>query len=279
MKAARHETAPAPVTVIKPFAGWVALRLDALWAYRELLFFLCWRDLKVRYKQTALGAAWAVIQPLFTMTVFSVFFGRLAQIPSDGISYPIFAYAALVPWGFFANSLNNSSNSLVDSANLLRKVYFPRLAIPLATVLSGVVDCAIAFAVLLGMMLYYHITPTANIMWLPLLLLLALVTALGVGLWLSALNVRYHDVRYTVPFMVQTLVVCHPRRLPQQPAGRALAHALRHQPDGRGGRGLPLGLAGDGDRAGADDSRVGLGGAGAFSRRSVLFPVDEEGFC
>jgi lipopolysaccharide transport system permease protein len=216
MTTARHKTTPITlsVTIIKPSQGWAALKLDELWEYRELLFFLSWRDIKVRYKQTALGATWAIIQPFFTMVVFSLFFGRLAQIPSDGIPYPIFAYAALVPWSFFANSLNNSSNSLVDSANLLRKVYFPRLAIPLATVLSGVIDFAIAFVVLLGMMLYYRITPTFNIVWLPLLLLLALTTALGVGLWLSALNVQYHDVRYTIPFMTQFWLFATPIAYP-----------------------------------------------------------------
>jgi len=216
MTTARHETTPPTlsVTIIKPSQGWAALKLDELWEYRELLFFLSWRDIKVRYKHTALGAAWAIIQPVFSMVVFSLFFGRLAQIPSDGIPYPIFVYVALVPWSFFANSLNNSSNSLVDSANLLRKVYFPRLAIPLATVLSGVIDFAIAFVVLLGMIFYYGITPTFNIVWLPLLLLLALTTALGVGLWLSALNVQYHDVRYTIPFMTQIWLFATPIAYP-----------------------------------------------------------------
>ena len=204
----------APITYIRPSEGWVALKLDELWEYRELLYFLCWRDIKVRYKQTALGAAWAIIQPFFTMVVFSLFFGRLAQIPSDGIPYPLFAYAALVPWSFFAHSLSSSSNSLVDSANLLRKVYFPRLAIPLATVLSGVIDFAIAFVVLLGMMLFYGLTPTANSLWLPLLLLLALTTALGVGLWLSALNVQYRDVRYTIPFLTQFWLFATPIAYP-----------------------------------------------------------------
>lgn len=203
-----------PVTYIRPAQGWVSLKLDELWEYRELLYFLCWRDIKVRYKQTALGAAWAIIQPFFTMVVFSLFFGRLAQIPSDGIPYPLFAYAALVPWSFFAHSLSSSSNSLVDSANLLRKVYFPRLAIPLATVLSGVIDFAIAFVVLLGMMLLYGRTPTANSLWLPLLLLLALTTALGVGLWLSALNVQYRDVRYTIPFLTQFWLFATPIAYP-----------------------------------------------------------------
>ena len=204
----------APITYIRPSEGWVSLKLDELWEYRELLYFLCWRDIKVRYKQTALGAAWAIIQPFFTMVVFSLFFGRLAQIPSDGVPYPLFAYAALVPWSFFAHSLSSSSNSLVDSANLLRKVYFPRLAIPLATVLSGVIDFAIAFVVLLGMMLLYGRTPTANSLWLPLLLLLALTTALGVGLWLSALNVQYRDVRYTIPFLTQFWLFATPIAYP-----------------------------------------------------------------
>ena len=194
---------PLPVLRIKPSKGWVALNLRELWEYRELLYFLTWRDIKVRYKQTALGAAWAIIQPFFTMIVFSLFFGRLAKVPSDNIPYPVFSFAALVPWTFFANGLNQSSNSLVASANLVKKVYFPRLAIPVATVLAGVVDFALAFVVLLAMMLYYGIVPTTNTLWLPLFLFLAVVTSLGVGLWLSALNVQYRDVRYAVPFITQ----------------------------------------------------------------------------
>ena len=188
---------------IAPTKGWVSLRLRELWEYRELLYFLVWRDVKVRYKQTVLGAAWAIIQPLFTMAVFSLFFGRLAKIPSDGIPYPIFSYAALVPWTFFAQGLNQASNSLVGGANLLKKVYFPRLAMPIATVLSGVIDFALAFIVLIGMMLVYGIMPTINTLWLPLFLLLALITSLGAGLWLSAMNVQFRDVRYTVPFITQ----------------------------------------------------------------------------
>lgn len=188
---------------IAPSKGWVSLKLGELWEYRELLHFLVWRDLKVRYKQTALGAAWAIIQPFFTMVVFSLFFGRLAKVPSDNLPYPIFSFAALVPWTFFANGLTQSSNSLVGSANLITKVYFPRLAIPIASVLSGMVDFVLAFAVLLVMMLYYGIMPTLNVLWLPLFLLLALVASLGVGLWLSALNVEYRDVRYVVPFITQ----------------------------------------------------------------------------
>jgi lipopolysaccharide transport system permease protein len=199
----KENTITAPVIRIEPSRGWVSLKLHELWEYRELLYFLMWRDVKVRYKQTALGAAWAIIQPFFTMVVFSLFFGRLAGIPSDGVPYPIFSFAALVPWTFFANGLNQSSNSLVGSADLIKKVYFPRLAVPIATVLSGVVDFALAFLVLLGMMLYYGVIPTPNTLWLPLFFLLALVTSLGVGLWLSALNVKFRDVRYTVPFLTQ----------------------------------------------------------------------------
>ena len=193
----------APTLRIAPSKGWVSLKLKELWEYRELLYFLTWRDLKVRYKQTALGAAWAIIQPFFTMVVFSLFFGKLAKVPSDGVPYPIFSFAALVPWTFFANGLTQSSNSLVGSANLITKVYFPRLTIPIASVLSGIVDFVLAFVVLLVMMLYYGIVPTVNVLWLPLFLLLALVASLGVGLWLSALNVEYRDVRYVVPFITQ----------------------------------------------------------------------------
>jgi lipopolysaccharide transport system permease protein len=196
-------SAALPTLRIEPSKGWVSLKLSELWEYRELLYFLIWRDIKVRYKQTALGAAWAIIQPFLTMLVFSLFFGRLAKVPSDGIPYPIFSFAALVPWTFFANGLGQSSNSLVGSANLITKVYFPRLTIPLAAVLSSVVDFALAFVVLLAMMLYYGMMPTLNVLWLPLFLLLALIASLGVGLWLSALNVEYRDVRYVVPFITQ----------------------------------------------------------------------------
>jgi lipopolysaccharide transport system permease protein len=201
--ATKEETIASPVIRIEPSHGWVSLKLRELWEYRELLYFLTWRDIKVRYKQTALGAAWAIIQPFFTMVVFSLFFGRLAGIPSDGVPYPIFSFAALVPWTFFATGLNQSANSLVGSADLIKKVYFPRLAVPVATVFSGAVDFALAFIVLLGMMLYYSVIPTINTLWLPLFFLLALVTSLGVGLWLSALNVEFRDVRYTVPFLTQ----------------------------------------------------------------------------
>jgi lipopolysaccharide transport system permease protein len=202
------------VVFIKPSKGWVSLDLKSLWEYRELLYFLTWRDIKVRYKQTVLGAAWAILQPLVSMLIFSVFFGRLVKVPSDGLPYPLFSFAALVPWTFFANGLNQSSNSLISSANLLKKVYFPRLAIPLATVLAGVIDFMLAFIVLLGMIAFYGVRPTINIVWTPLLLLLALITSLGVGLWLSALNVKYRDVRYVVPFLIQIWLFSTPVAYP-----------------------------------------------------------------
>ncbi|HLF26884.1 MAG TPA: ABC transporter permease [Anaerolineae bacterium] len=213
--------ATLPVIRIEPSKGWVSLKLRELWAHRELLYFLTWRDIKVRYKQTVLGAAWAVIQPFFTMVVFSLFFGRLAKVPSDGIPYPIFSYAALVPWTFFAQGLNQASNSLVIGAKLIKKVYFPRLVMPIATILAGVIDFALAFVVLLVMMLVYGIVPTANIVWLPLFLLLALVTSLGVSLWLSALNIQFRDVRYTVPFITQFWMfvtpIAYPSSLLEEP--------------------------------------------------------------
>jgi lipopolysaccharide transport system permease protein len=211
-----------PTLRIAPSKGWVPLKLKDLWEYRELLYFLVWRDIKVRYKQTALGATWAIIQPFFTMVVFSIFFGHLAKVPSDGIPYPLFSFAALVPWTFFANGLSQSSNSLVGSGTLITKVYFPRLIIPLAAVFSGIVDFVLAFVVLLGMMVYYGLMPTTiNVLWLPLFLLLALTTSLGVGLWLSALNVEYRDVRYIVPFITQFWMLAtpigYPSSLLQQP--------------------------------------------------------------
>ncbi|GAA4451909.1 ABC transporter permease [Novipirellula rosea] len=206
------ETDPISQEVIRiqPAKGWMPLRLGELWEYRELLYFLTWRDIKVRYKQTLLGAAWAIIQPLSTMVVFTLFFGKLAEMPSDGVPYPIFSFAALVPWTFFANAMVASSNSLVQGSNLLKKVYFPRLALPISTVLGGIVDFALAFSVLLLMMLYFGIAPTWNVLVLPFLLLLAFMTSLGVGLWLSAMNVRYRDVRYVLPFITQLWMFATP---------------------------------------------------------------------
>jgi lipopolysaccharide transport system permease protein len=204
----------SPVTVIGPSRGWVSLKLSELWKYRELLYFLTWRDIKVRYKQTVIGAAWAVIQPFFAMVVFSIFFGQLAKIPSDGIPYPIFTYCALLPWQLFAHALNESSNSLVANQGLITKVYFPRLVIPVAPVLAGLVDFGIAFLVLIGMMLYYGIFPTFAVFTIPLFLILVVATALSVGLWLSALNVEYRDVRYTVPFLTQFWLFATPVAYP-----------------------------------------------------------------
>jgi lipopolysaccharide transport system permease protein len=183
--------------------SWARLDLRELWEYRELLFFLAIRDIKVRYKQTVFGVAWAIIQPFFTMLVFSLFFGRLAKIPSDGVPYPLFSYAALVPWSFFANAVSQSADSLVGSANLISKVYFPRIIVPLAVMISCAVDFAVAFSLMVGMMVYFQVLPTLHIIWLPGLLLLALITALGAGLWLSALNVQFRDVRYVLPFLMQ----------------------------------------------------------------------------
>ena len=206
--------AASPVFDIRPSRGFRGLDLAELWHSREVLYFLVWRDVRVRYKQTALGVAWAIIQPLFTMVIFSLFFGKLAKIPSDGVPYPLFAYAALVPWTFFANGLSQSTTSLVTSANLITKVYIPRLMIPIATVVSGVVDFALGFAVLLAMIVYSGMVPSAKVLWLPMLLMLALVTALGVGLWLSALNVEFRDVRYAVPFLVQAWLFATPVAYP-----------------------------------------------------------------
>ena len=208
------DNTPTPTLIIQPSKGWMAINFQELWEYRELLYFLTWRDIKVRYKQTVLGAAWAIIQPFFTMVVFSIFFGKLARMPSDGLPYPIFAYCALLPWGYFAGALGGASNSLIGSANLLTKVYFPRLIIPLASTIRGLIDFAIAFTILIGMMLYYGIVPTIATLTLPLFLLMAMATALGVGLWLSALSVRYRDVQYLIPFLTQLWLFATPVAYP-----------------------------------------------------------------
>lgn len=213
--AADESGAEVPEVVIEPSRGWVSLGLTELWEYRELLYFLAWRDIKVRYKQTVLGAAWAILQPFFTMLIFSLFFGALARVPSDNVPYPIFAFAGLTPWTFFANGLMQASNSLVGSANLIKKVYFPRLVVPISVVLAGLPDLALAFVVLVGMMFYYGVSPDwIAMLWLPLFLLLALLTSLGTGLWLSALNVKYRDVRYVVTFLTQVWLFATPVAYP-----------------------------------------------------------------
>ena len=199
------------VIYLRPSKGWTALKLGDIWRYRELIYFLIWRDIKVRYKQTALGAAWAIIQPFFTMIVFTIFFGRLAGIPSDGVPYPIFSYTGLLPWGLFTQGLSDAGRAMVANRAMITKVYFPRLVIPIASVLSGLVDFLIAFVILIGMIFYYNYVPgeyepiaiTPAILTLPLFILLALITSLGVGLWLSALNVKYRDINYILPFLTQ----------------------------------------------------------------------------
>lgn len=203
-----------PRTRREPSTKWAWPKLRELWEYRELLFFFAWRDIKVRYRQTVMGVLWAIIQPILTMVIFSLFFGRLANIPSDGLPYPVFSFAALVPWTFFANALTQASNSLVLSGNMLKKIYFPRLALPIATVFAGVVDFALAFIVLLCIMLYYGLVPTANILWLPFFALLALITSIGVSLWLAAMNVQFRDVRYTIPFITQAWLFVTPIAYP-----------------------------------------------------------------
>ncbi|MEO8481906.1 MAG: ABC transporter permease [Acidobacteriota bacterium] len=203
-----------PVHRIAPADGWVPLRLGELWEFRELLFFLVWRDVKVRYKQTALGMAWAVLQPVMTTVVFSVFFGKLGHIPTDGVPYPVFVYCALLPWQLFAYALSESSNSVVTNQRLLTKVYFPKLILPLASVLVGLVDFAVSAVVLLGLMAWYGLGPGSGLWTIPIWTLLAVATALAVSLWLAALNVRYRDVRYTLPFLTQLWLFATPVAYP-----------------------------------------------------------------
>lgn len=198
-----HQLPEKPLVVIEPSSGWIPINLKDLWHYRDLLYILTMRDIKVRYKQTLLGAAWAVIQPLFTMLIFTLFFGKLAGMPSDGIPYPLFAYAGLLPWTFFSNAVTNSGNSLVGNSNLITKVYFPRMIIPTASVASGLLDFVIAFGLLIILMFYYGVGLSVNILMLPLLVILTSLLAIGVGMWMSALNVKYRDIRYALPFLIQ----------------------------------------------------------------------------
>jgi len=212
-KASRTENGPQTL-VIKPTRGLAGLNLRDLWNYRELIYFLTWRDIKVRYKQTLLGASWAIIQPVLQMLIFNFLFRNLAQISTEGVPPALFTYTALLPWNLFSKALSDAGISLVASRHMITKVYFPRLIIPISSVLGGLVDFAIAFVVLLGMMIYYQVTPTAAVWTLPLFLLLALVTALGVGLWLSALNVNYRDIRYIIPFLTQIWMLASPVAYP-----------------------------------------------------------------
>ena len=199
-----------PEVVYEPSQGWIPFRLNELWAYHELLYFLTWRDIKVRYKQAVLGVSWAIIQPFIAMVIFSVIFGKLAKLPSEGIPYAVFSYTALLPWQLFASALERSGTSLVGNANIMTKVYFPRLIIPLSAVGASLVDFCLSFIVLIGLMLYYHIKVSWTIITLPLLILLALLTALAVGIWLSALNVQYRDVQHMIPFIIQAWLYASP---------------------------------------------------------------------
>jgi lipopolysaccharide transport system permease protein len=199
---------------IAPSQGWWEFPFSELWDYRELLYFIVWRDIKIRYKQTAIGAAWAVLQPFLTMLVFSLFFGKLAHVPSEGMPYPIFYYSALLPWMYFAAALQNATSAIVENQKVITKVYFPRVALPLAAVLASLVDFAISFLMFLVLMIYYGVHPTAAIVWFPAFLLLAILTALGVGLWLSALNAIYRDVRYVMPFLIQFWMFASPVAYP-----------------------------------------------------------------
>ena len=208
------QSGDAPVTLIRARHRWFEVNLAELWEYRELLYFFIWRDLKIRYKQTVIGVAWAVIQPLFTMIVFSIFFGRLAGLPSDGIPYPIFYYTALLPWTYFANALAQASNVIVAHQQVITKVYFARVLLPISAVLSGLADFAVASVILVGMMVVYGIVPTWKVLWVLPLLLLAILTAMAVSLWLSALNALYRDVRYAVPFLLQFWMFASPVAYP-----------------------------------------------------------------
>ena len=206
---------PAESTlVIQPRRHLFALDLKAIWEYRELLYFLVWRDLKVHYRQTVIGAGWVILQPLITMVIFTIIFSRFAQIPSDGLPYPVFVYSALLPWNLFTSSLNRGASSVVGNAQLVSKIYFPRLILPLSGILSPLVDFAVAFVILIGMMIWFGIVPTWGVLTLPLLILLAVLTALAVGLWLSALNVRYRDIGHTIPFLIQIWMFASPVAYP-----------------------------------------------------------------
>lgn len=210
MNQAKNSNPSETITIIEPKRGWIPIDFKEIWAYRELLYFLVKRDIKVRYKQTVLGGLWAIIQPFFSMVVFTLFFGKLAKVPSDGIPYPIFVYAGLLPWTYFANALSASGNSLVGSANLITKVYFPRLIIPASASLAGLVDFFIAMSILLVMMVYYQFVPGFGVVLFPFLVGLTFMCSVGVGLWLSALNVQYRDIRYTIPFLIQIWMFVSP---------------------------------------------------------------------
>jgi len=230
IESANYKLPAEPLVVIEPGGRWRVIGLKDIWAYRELLYFLMWRDVKVRYKQTALGAAWAILQPLFMMVIFTIFFGRLAGVGSDGVPYPLFALAGLVPWTFFANSVTASSNSLVGSANLITKVYFPRLIVPAAAMLAGLVDFVLAFLLLAVLMLYYRVSLTVQVFFLPVLILQTALFALAIGTWMSALNVKYRDVRFALPFLIQLWLFVSSVILPSSSLGPKWRWLLRLNP-------------------------------------------------
>lgn len=221
MESTQQKNHQIPIIYLKPSTDWLPLDFGELWRYRELIFFLTWRDIKVRYKQAVLGIAWAVLQPLLTMAIFTIIFGVLLNTPSQGLPYPLFALTALVPWQLFATALQRSSISLVGNANLITKIYFPRIAIPLSTIFAALIDFGISFVVLLGVMAFYRVWPGLMILWLPLFILLSLLTSLAVGLWLSALNVQYRDIQHMVPFIIQVWMYASPIVYPIEtiPAG------------------------------------------------------------
>ena len=245
-----------PVIRIASPNRWWVLPFRELWEYRELLYFLVWRELKVRYKQTVVGAAWAVLQPFLTMLIFSLFFGALAHIPSAGLPYPVFYYSALLPWMYFATSLQNATNKIVENQNVITKVYFPRLMLPISAIVSGLVDFGISFLMFVAIMIYYRIHPGWAILMLPVFLLLAVLTALGVGLWLSALNAIYRDVRYVIPFLVQFWMFASPVVYPSSLVPREMALALRTESHGRSDRRIPVVANGHRRPAWPDAARV-----------------------
>ena len=264
---------PLPTIRIRPPKKWVPVDLHELWAYRELIYSFTLRDIKLRYKQTGLGIAWAVLQPLLTMLIFTIFFGGLAKIPSDGVPYPLFVLAALLPWTLFASGLTRSTTSMVTDANIMTKVYFPRMIIPLASIISPLVDLAVSFVILIIMMIYYGFAPTLNIVFLPLFVLLSLATSLGVGLWLSALNVKYRDFQVHCPLPYPDLDVCITGRVCLQPCAGIAACLVRPQPDDRCDRRVPLGAARF-RGAQCDGARLGGYGHCAPCLRYVLLPED-----
>ncbi len=268
-----------PMIQIRPTKGWAALNLRDLWLYRELIYFLTWRDIKVRYKQAVLGIAWAILQPLLTMVIFSFIFGNLAKLPSDGIPYPLFSYAAVLPWQLFSSALHRSSVSLVGNANLLTKIYFPRLIIPFSAVMASLVDFGIAFLVMIGLMIYYQVWPTLMMLWIIPLTLLALLTALAVSLWLSALNVLYRDVQHMIPFLTQFWMYASPVAYSAESyPDRNLAHHLWPESNGRGHSGIPLGVIGC-PTAGYPVGNIHCNRVASSGIGFVLFPAHGKDLC